>query len=119
MNSVMISMSPVHASMFPSVFFFQAEDGIRATSVTGVQTCALPISRDDHATRASEHQATEAARAARGVGGMLGCPGRVIVASTPTDQFDRRTVAVGPQIGRASCRERVWRSVVSGSPQRR
>ena len=25
-------------------FFFQAEDGIRATSVTGVQTCALPIS---------------------------------------------------------------------------
>src|SRR6476661_10292866 len=26
-------------------FFFQAEDGIRASSVTGVQTCALPISR--------------------------------------------------------------------------
>src|SRR6476661_9782637 len=25
-------------------FFFQAEDGIRASSVTGVQTCALPIS---------------------------------------------------------------------------
>src|SRR5260370_12885234 len=32
-------------------FFFQAEDGIRDSSVTGVQTCALPISRgvgDDH-----------------------------------------------------------------------
>src|SRR5437764_9750729 len=27
------------------LFFFQAEDGIRDTSVTGVQTCALPISR--------------------------------------------------------------------------
>src|SRR5437762_7779077 len=27
-----------------SDFFFQAEDGIRDTSVTGVQTCALPIS---------------------------------------------------------------------------
>src|SRR5437762_11316655 len=26
-------------------FFFQAEDGIRDTSVTGVQTCALPIYR--------------------------------------------------------------------------
>src|SRR6476469_3897273 len=26
------------------LFFFQAEDGIRATSVTVVQTCALPIS---------------------------------------------------------------------------
>src|SRR5215471_1810471 len=27
-------------------FFFQAEDGIRDLYVTGVQTCALPISRD-------------------------------------------------------------------------
>src|SRR5205085_7259076 len=27
------------------VFFFQAEDGIRDLTVTGVQTCALPISR--------------------------------------------------------------------------
>src|SRR5258706_11190265 len=28
----------------PFFFFFQAEDGIRDWSVTGVQTCALPIS---------------------------------------------------------------------------
>src|SRR5437016_11533809 len=28
-------------------FFFQAEDGIRDWSVTGVQTCALPISEDE------------------------------------------------------------------------
>src|SRR2546430_9682331 len=27
-------------------FFFQAEDGIRYLTVTGVQTCALPISSD-------------------------------------------------------------------------
>src|SRR5436190_21894342 len=27
-------------------FFFQAEDGIRDHCVTGVQTCALPISRE-------------------------------------------------------------------------
>src|SRR2546422_9587737 len=27
------------------VFFFQAEDGIRDVAVTGVQTCALPISQ--------------------------------------------------------------------------
>src|SRR2546430_3759161 len=27
-------------------FFFQAEDGIRDLTVTGVQTCALPISVD-------------------------------------------------------------------------
>src|SRR5215210_8259012 len=36
-------------SVFPTwriffFFFFQAEDGIRDTSVTGVKTCALPIS---------------------------------------------------------------------------
>src|SRR2546429_7233316 len=29
---------------FDSFFFFQAEDGIRDVAVTGVQTCALPIS---------------------------------------------------------------------------
>src|SRR5437879_8901607 len=29
--------------MYYFFFFFQAEDGIRDTSVTGVQTCALPI----------------------------------------------------------------------------
>src|SRR5438309_4999472 len=28
-------------------FFFQAEDGIRDGTVTGVQTCALPISTED------------------------------------------------------------------------
>src|SRR6266853_2483537 len=31
-------------------FFFQAEDGIRDLTVTGVQTCALPISRRGCAT---------------------------------------------------------------------
>src|SRR5258708_17235737 len=35
-------MSPCRYDVF--VFFFQAEDGIRDDLVTGVQTCALPIS---------------------------------------------------------------------------
>src|SRR3712207_5918369 len=40
--------------MYSSVFFFfQAEDGIRDIGVTGVQTCALPISYDAR-VRASE-----------------------------------------------------------------
>src|SRR6266568_7251083 len=30
--------------VFYNFFFFQAEDGIRDGTVTGVQTCALPIS---------------------------------------------------------------------------
>src|SRR6266511_5110425 len=36
--------APVAPSL-ATLFFFQAEDGIRAFHVTGVQTCALPISR--------------------------------------------------------------------------
>src|SRR5689334_23783042 len=35
-------------------FFFQAEDGIRDGTVTGVQTCALPILGIDGATAAAE-----------------------------------------------------------------
>src|SRR5205085_7908638 len=47
-------------------FFFQAEDGIRDLTVTGVQTCALPILLD--ASGEAERKATrealrEAARA--------------------------------------------------------
>src|SRR5260370_17699971 len=34
--------------MYMYVFFFQAEDGIRDSSVTGVQTCALPILNRRH-----------------------------------------------------------------------
>src|SRR5690349_21862263 len=34
----------VFSSFFFFFFFFQAEDGIRDLYVTGVQTCALPIS---------------------------------------------------------------------------
>src|SRR5258706_7035013 len=36
------------------LFFFQAEDGIRDWSVTGVQTCALPISLEPWCTVARQ-----------------------------------------------------------------
>src|SRR5207244_9997224 len=39
--------------VYVSVFFFQAEDGIRDDLVTGVQTCALPISRNSNMKRSS------------------------------------------------------------------
>src|SRR5438093_1181970 len=39
--------------LFLARFFFQAEDGIRDWSVTGVQTCALPISSANGARLAS------------------------------------------------------------------
>src|SRR3989475_4460149 len=34
----------IRSAMWFLFFFFQAEDGIRDLTVTGVQTCALPIS---------------------------------------------------------------------------
>src|SRR2546425_9397081 len=49
------------------LFFFQAEDGIRDKLVTGVQTCALPISEDQRAVEIDhpgdgEHRGHEAER---------------------------------------------------------
>src|SRR5207249_6372235 len=38
------SASFLYNTSFLFFFFFQAEDGIRDRNVTGVQTCALPIS---------------------------------------------------------------------------
>src|SRR2546427_3442061 len=54
-----------------SFFFFQAEDGIRDLTVTGVQTCALPIS--DHCDGGLQQRLAHAvgrlaARAGRGCG---------------------------------------------------
>src|SRR5260370_3389996 len=47
------------------IFFFQAEDGIRDSSVTGVQTCALPIFRIQwlswHQTRPDPYSSIEEA----------------------------------------------------------
>src|SRR2546426_635297 len=48
------------------VFFFQAEDGIRDYKVTGVQTCALPISAEPHGQpRLRRERAAAAQRRAR------------------------------------------------------
>src|SRR3989449_9561204 len=50
-------MSLYRISIF---FFFQAEDGIRDVAVTGVQTCALPISSPKAARAAAEAAEGEA-----------------------------------------------------------
>src|SRR2546430_12162288 len=42
-GSAMIVEGPKHRVLDDDFFFFQAEDGIRDLTVTGVQTCALPI----------------------------------------------------------------------------
>src|SRR2546430_3965177 len=52
----MITESPGCLSMPPPFFFFQAEDGIRDLTVTGVQTCALPISSQIRLFRAARYE---------------------------------------------------------------
>src|SRR5437773_11093968 len=46
------------------IFFFQAEDGIRDRDVTGVQTCALPISQRPAAARAGQPSGGRGSRSA-------------------------------------------------------
>src|SRR5207245_4177909 len=92
------------------VFFFQAEDGIRDATVTGVQTCALPIFLAKVVVRA-RHRAPPVAgsQADREPLGFLRPPLGVHV-----DEAGGEDVAeiqkVGFEIGRASCRERGWRA---------
>src|SRR2546430_3054210 len=53
-----------------SLFFFQAEDGIRDLTVTGVQTCALPIYRRGDA--AARHGRRRSGRSPRPSGASSG-----------------------------------------------
>src|SRR3712207_7218775 len=88
------------------LFFFQAEDGIRDIGVTGVQTCALPISMQYRNAR---------------FGFTMTYPSSFVLDPESIPEggdsarfwtVDRRATAVvtgirNGQIGRASCRERV------------
>src|SRR5207245_6280050 len=104
-------------------FFFQAEDGIRDATVTGVQTCALPIltgrvlARDNGGLRhvavalqrgfdlagldAEAAQLHLLVRAPEEVEHSIGTPAREIT-----------------EIGRASCRERGCSTAVCGAESR-
>src|SRR5699024_12878844 len=100
------------------LFFFQAEDGIRDRNVTGVQTCALPIShsyqermirlsRNVRGVRCLGSVALELCEVAAGRADLF-----VTMRSSPWDHNAARIIleeaggAVFTEIGRASCRER-------------
>src|SRR5437870_12172787 len=88
-------------------FFFQAEDGIRDGHVTGVQTCALPISRSCYARSPHPRRRTTGSMPARL---LTVC----VATSCPSATWIRRRFGRGGEIGRASCRERVWSAVGAG-----
>src|SRR5690349_22703667 len=84
-------------------FFFQAEDGIRGLYVTGVQTCALPISQNYAARLTAERLfAWHAAMFPTGRSGMT----RITVGAWRTDENGPMQVVSGP-IGRRSEERRV------------
>src|SRR2546430_12414274 len=56
---------------YADLFFFQAEDGIRDLTVTGVQTCALPISSPTRADRAGWRRASPTRSPGRRPGSRL------------------------------------------------
>src|SRR5436189_6335121 len=90
-------------------FFFQAEDGIRDTSVTGVQTCALPIFGALGLLRQQLQRAERLQANARVLRDALAQEGFEVAGSTT-----QIVPLVVGEIGRASCRERVEISVAEG-----
>src|SRR5256886_6587353 len=99
-----------------SIFFFQAEDGIRYLTVTGVQTCALPIyvaarlrsiAPPDHLviSQSTQQHIAPFYSTERLESFVLRGRAEPVVA--------HRVIA--PEIGRAACRGRGEISVVAGS----
>src|SRR5690606_39545842 len=85
-------------------FFFQAEDGIRAFHVTGVQTCALPISSYTYRPAS--------------VNTLLSLREKFHLLNTENRCCKVTSVKLSPflsiEIGRASCRERGMISAEGG-----
>src|SRR5207249_9036497 len=91
-------------------FFFQAEDGIRDRNVTGVQTCALPISCSI-ASGAHPPRNQLNRRNLPGLDGPLE-PKLLTDRSVTNYATGSSAVSHAVKIGRASCRERVEVTVV-------
>src|SRR5260370_11845054 len=96
----------------PCFFFLKAEDGIRDSSVTGVQTCALPICLPDPspgpgrliAAVAGQRPVPAQRHAAEFAGRRRD---RDPAAAYASASRRRHTDVSVVEIGRASCRERV------------
>src|SRR2546430_7331873 len=88
------------------LFFFQAEDGIRDLTVTGVQTCALPISCPfDTSTSQWSNFNRKAERLSNYFPACARLKGYETRKCCSCHHAHRPRIC--KQIGRASCRERV------------
>src|SRR5256886_5677793 len=88
-------------------FFFQAEDGIRDLTVTGVQTCALPILASRTTIRSMRCVLPGSARTRRGGSARAERVSSVLQAMVLSADRQVSETSAPSEIGRASCRERV------------
>src|SRR2546430_14812820 len=105
-------------------FFFQAEDGIRDLTVTGVQTCALPIMMEPVVTKIPAVRdpfvmIEERSTAMPVVAPVMPAPAisseeadtksnaKGNAGATPVNPGHGKPAWIRDEIGRASCRERV------------
>src|SRR5256886_3388026 len=87
-------------------FFFQAEDGIRDLTVTGVQTCALPILRIRVSRTANTVDVLLEEQTYPEVAAQRAFESVIAILHDSFDVVDQ-LYGSGGEIGRASCRERV------------
>src|SRR5688572_33307023 len=75
-------------------FFFQAEDGIRDLTVTGVQTCALPIYTERRASQRSAAGRTSIATAIWNTARMAmhAVVGFMLLSASPRTRSEERRV---------------------------
>src|SRR5688572_31859765 len=93
--------------LFEVFFFFQAEDGIRDLTVTGVQTCALPIFSSSPAVTVLLPSLSKYSAVITAGGVMLLCVSVPRSGVLPVLQTRKARVTCSREIGRASCRKRV------------
>src|SRR5207249_9413466 len=90
------------------IFFFQAEDGIRDRNVTGVQTCALPISLlADHEKPDRERDRFYLVWIFRGRRVGHSSINQIVLGDEAFIHLHLWNSQLRGEIGRASCRERV------------
>src|SRR5256885_3369630 len=89
------------------IFFFQAEDGIRDYKVTGVQTCALPISPTKNVDSSEARNTAAWAISCGSPKRLRGTFCRTRAANSSSASGVRPSRPKIGEIGRASCRERV------------
>src|SRR5207253_8188716 len=104
--------------------FFQAEDGIRDGHVTGVQTCALPIYQRVAVGVDRERAIRGDLNLSRAQDGHLGLADMRSLEELWQEAQEPQLARLAAEhdveqaeIGRASCRERVWMPVVRGGVQ--